>query len=108
MEWLTWEIEIYVCIMTHLNVRDTCICICCGYILILEIRECMMTYKTDGDIRMCDGWHEWQVYIYIMIYMSDKEIWLYYELHRWKRYMDLLWITGIHGYVMSYINDMDI
>ena len=51
MEWLTWKIEIYVYVMTHLNDRDTCIC---------------MIYTNDRDIQICNDLHEWQRYMYML------------------------------------------
>ena len=72
----------------------------------IEICECMMTYMTDGDIWTCDGWHEWQGYIYMlwftwvikvyeytMNYTNDRDIWICYELHEWQEYMDMLCLT---------------
>ena len=39
------------------------------------------------------------------------EIWMYYDLHEWLRYMDMLWFTWmieIYRYIMIYMNDRDI
>ena len=92
MEWLTWKIEIYVCVMTHLNDWDTCIC---------------MIYTNDRNIQICDDLHEWQ---YIVVYINDRNMLIYDDLHDWWKYMDiwwLTWMTGIYMYVMIYMSDKD-
>ena len=52
----------------------------------------MMTYMTDGDIWTCDVWHEWPgyiymlwftgmtgIYVYVVSYINDIDMWLYVD-----------------------------
>ena len=63
-----------------------------------------------------------EVYVYVVVYINDRSMWMYDDLHDWWRYMDmwwLTWVTGIYilwftrvikeyGYTMNYSNDKDI
>ena len=52
-----------------------------------------MTERRWTDMKWCTWMIE--IYGYVMIYMNDRDIWIYDDLHEWQGYMDMLWCTWV-------------